>query len=266
MTDEAPRAAVGPPQPAEWTRKIPFHGGAVTVSYDSRKWGTPETGRDGIVSLDRVAGEGSAGIVAERVGIPTERAVDSIWEDAKQKHPEAEMLCREKRTVNGQEVACLRYSLNIKTLPMILYLYVYGGVDGTVQVRTCSTAESFDRCEPDFTEFLNGLEIRPPRFPWLARAGQTVGFAGRVAIAALPVLGVALFRFGIRLGWKLGLLWTAVLAAGVFAAGWILRRRQAAVEMTARDAPASWGAIFRWFRRSSGCWRSELRRLLSKSV
>jgi len=201
-------------------QRISFNDGTVTVSYDPRKWGSPETDKNGTVSLDRI-GDGFAAVVAERVGVPAALAAESVVEDTKKKHPDAEILCRETRIVNGQEVWCLKFSFVASGLTMILYTYCYAGLSGTVQVRTCATSAGFEECEPDFDEFLNSLEIRPPKHPFIARLRQEFGIAGRVVGLAVPALGAALFKLGGHMDWSSALLWTAALAAGVFLAAFV---------------------------------------------
>ena len=211
-------------------RQISLNRGAITVSCDTRKWSPPETDADGVVSLDRLAGTGTVALIAERIGIPSEVAVDDILDDARKKHPELEILSREERTVNGRQVSFLKYRCAANGLPMILLLCCYGGTAGTLQVRAAASAATFDECEADFTELMNSLEIRPPRFPGLARMGQHLAFAGRVALGALPVLGVAVFRFSNHAGWRSALLWTGILAACVFVVGWVYAARKLRVK------------------------------------
>jgi hypothetical protein len=201
--------------------QIPLNGGAAIVTYDNRKWGKLEKDREGIISLDQLNGPGYAAIVAERVGIPSGVAVDNLLEELRKKHPDLEVPLREMRTVNGHDVCCLRYSFRVNEVPMIVYAYCYGGLAGTLQVRTCTSAATFDECEADFTQLLNGLEIRPSTHPALSRMGQGVGFAGRVTVMALPALGLGLFRFLLRMDWRTALLFGAGLAVGVFAFAWV---------------------------------------------
>jgi len=118
--------------------QIQLNGGAAAVSYDPRKWGKLEKDKNGIISLDQLNGAGYAAIVAERVGIPSGVAVDNSLEDLRKKRPGLAVLSRETRTVSGHDVCCLKYSFRVKDLDMIVYAYCYGGLAGTVQVRTCA--------------------------------------------------------------------------------------------------------------------------------
>jgi hypothetical protein len=114
----------------------------------------------------------------------------------------------------------LKYGFGVKELDMIVYAYCHGGLAGTLQVRTSCTVAAFDECEADFTELLNGLQVRPVAHPGLARMRQGLGFAAKVTALAAPVLGIGLFRFWIRTDWKIALLITAGIAAGLFVFAW----------------------------------------------
>ena len=203
------------------TAQIELNGGAATVSYDTGKWGKLEKDRDGIVSLDRTVGAGCAAIIAERLGVPTGAAVDQLIVELREKHPDLTVVSRETRTVGGHEVCCLKYSFQVKDLPMMVYAYCHGGLAGTLQIRTCTTVATFDECEPDFTELLNSLEIRPSAHPLLARMTQGMGFATQVTMVAAPVLGIALFRLWLRTDWHTTLLLAPCLALGVFLFAWV---------------------------------------------
>ena len=202
-------------------QQIQLNGGTAAVSYDTRKWGKLEKDKDGIISLDQLNGAGYAAIIAERIGIPHGVAVDNLLEELGKKHPGLTVLSRETRTVSGREVCCLKYSFRVKDLDMIVYEYCYGGLSGTVQVRTCASAAAFDACEPDFTELLNGLQIRPSAHPTLARMIQSVGFAGKVTAMAAPVLGIGLVRFLLRTDWRTALLIAAGITVGFFLFVWV---------------------------------------------
>ena len=202
-------------------KRIDVNGGAAAVSYDPQKWGSLKQGGDGIISLDHLAGAGCAAIIAESVGIPSGEAVDSVLEEVRQKHPGLTVLFREMRSVNGHEVCCLKYQVRMDDLDMIVYLYCHGGIAGTIQVRTCTTVATFDECESDFSELLNGLEIHSSPHPGLARARQRMMLAVRVTVLSMPVLGIAFVRFFIRTGWRTAALFTTALTIGVFAAAWI---------------------------------------------
>lgn len=204
---------------------IPVNGGTVNLFYDPQKWGAPEVDSKGIITLDYLPDDGYAAIIAETVGAPSDLVLDQVLEDVAKKHSDLKIPLREKRTVNGREISCAKCSLTWNEIPMILYLYCFGGLAGTVQIRTCSSAARFDQSEPDFNELLNSLRVEPLKHPLLTRMRQLLRFEGYVAVAASPALGVALFRFGDHMTWQYALLWTAVLAVAVFIAGWFHARK-----------------------------------------
>lgn len=201
--------------------QIELNRGAAAVSYDPEKWGKMENDGDGMISLDRTAGAGSAVIIAERLGVPSSVAVDTVIEELRQKHPDLKVVSREMRTVNGHEVCSVKYGFRLKDLDMIVYAYCYGGLAGTLQVRTCCAVAAFDECERDFTELLASLQIRPSAHPRLARLSQGMGFAAKATLVCGPVLGFAFLRFFFRTDLRTGLLFTGVLTAGLFVFAWI---------------------------------------------
>jgi hypothetical protein len=195
-----------------------LNGGAMTVWYDPEKWGAPETDQEGIITLDH-HGPGSAVLIAEQVGVPTDRAADDIIEEFRQKHPELQVALREKRTVAGQEVACLKLAFTVTEIPVILYMYCYGGLAGTVQVRTCAETRSFDECERHFTELLNGLEIRPVAHSGLVRVRQSMRFGSLVMSLATPLIGIVFVRLWIRTHLETAVWGSLALAAATFLFG-----------------------------------------------
>ncbi len=200
--------------------RVQFNSGAATVSYDPEKWGAPETDNEGLITLDH-NGPGSAVLIAERLGVPADRASDGLIEEFQKKHPETKVLLREKRTVNGHEVVCLKLSFTVTEIPLILYLYCFGGLSGTMQVRTCVEAPHFEQCESDFGELLNSLEIRPTKHAGLVRMWQSMRFARLVLLLALPVIGITFLRFWLRAQLETALWVAAALAAGIFLFAWL---------------------------------------------
>ena len=176
------------------TAKIELNRGAATVSYDTRKWGKLEKVNQDEFTLDRLVGPGVAIVISERIGIPSEMAANSVLEELKGKHPDLQVLSRETRTVSDHEVCCLKYSLAGEGAEYIVYTYIYGGLAGTLQLRTCTSAAEFAECEADFNEFLNSLELRPIAHPLLARVRQGFGFASTGTVSAAgSVVGVGVW-------------------------------------------------------------------------
>jgi uncharacterized membrane protein len=200
--------------------QVEFNDGAVSVRYDPQKWGAPETDKDGLITLDRV-GPGTAVLIGEKVGVPANRVCDTIIEEYIKLHPETKVLLRENRTVNGHEGVWLKLSCSAKDIPMIMSIYCFGGLAGTVQVRTVAPAASFDECEPDFNELLNSLEIKPIKHPTLMRMWQGVRFARLLFVLALPTMGFVLIKLAFRthLLYAIGL--TLAFAVAIFLFGWI---------------------------------------------
>jgi hypothetical protein len=203
--------------------QIELNGGAASVAYDPGKWSI-EKDSGGVVSLDRLAGPGSAAVISETIGISTAAAVDTLLEELTGKHPGMKLLSREMRTIGGHRICRLKYSFQVEALEMIVDASCYSGLAGTVQIRTCTSAASFEECEPDFTELLNGLRIRPIAHPDLLRATRGMRFAARVTFLCLPVIAIAFLRFLIRTHWRTALLIAAGLTVVIFAIAWTYQR------------------------------------------
>jgi hypothetical protein len=201
------------------TAKIELNRGAAAVSYDSRKWGKLEKVNADEFTLDRLTGPGVAILISERIGIPSEMAAKEVLEELKAKHPDLQVLSRETRSVSGHEVCCVKYSLSRDGAEYIVYTYIYGGLAGTLQLRTCTSAANFAECEADFTEFLNGLEIRLVAHPLLARVRQGFGFASvGVVGAAWSIVGVGIWYLT---DWKFALPLSGGMAVALFLWIWI---------------------------------------------
>lgn len=197
--------------------QIQLNGGAASVSFDTDKWSAPRTDGQGIITLDLLSGSGSASIRAERVVVDSGAVVDGLLEETRKKHGELTILLREKRTVRDCEVSCVKYSISQDGVPWIVSFYCCGGLAGTFRI-TAAAASAFAECESDFTELLNGLEIRPLRHAAMARIGQSMRYACRATRIAAPALASGAFTFFIRMNFRIAVLASAALAAGFFLA------------------------------------------------
>jgi len=200
------------------------------VSYDRRKWGNPGKKASGSISIERAGGVGTAAIIAEREGIPTTMLADGLLEELGKEHPGLKLLFRETRRINGRELCCLKCSCQVNGIDLVLYVYCFGGLAGSFQIRTCARASAFDECEPDFSELMNSLEIRPLAHPALARLRHDMRFAVRVTRASLLVIVFGSLGIYFRANLRAALLIAAGLTIGVFAIAAIFGRRKYEME------------------------------------
>jgi hypothetical protein len=140
---------------------ISLNEGKIKVVYDTTKWSAPQKDKGGKITLANVKGNGWALIIPDTVSIPLDSFPEFALNNAKGVDPEAKIILREKKTISGQEVWCLKISAAVSTLPFVYYGYYYSGAAGTVQVLTYTTQTNFSDVEKDFSELLNGLQLNP---------------------------------------------------------------------------------------------------------
>jgi hypothetical protein len=142
-------------------KQLTFNDGKFVVSYDARKWQNGKTESPGRYSMEHIKGAGYALIITESIEVPMEALPDIAVGNAKDAAPDAQIVFKEKRVVHGVELYCLKIQGTIKEVPFIYYGYYYSGKGGTIQLLTYTTPPLLGDYEQDFTELLNGLEIRP---------------------------------------------------------------------------------------------------------
>src|SRR6266480_3602623 len=135
-------------------RKGPFG-----VWIDPQKWKQDSSDDPIKITFNHQKGEAYAMIISERVSMPMESLKKVAIENAKKVAPDVKIVSEEKRTVNGKELLCLKFTLTAEGIPFIYYGYYYGGSEGTLQVLTYTYSNIFDEYKGDFDDFLNGTQI-----------------------------------------------------------------------------------------------------------
>lgn len=135
--------------------------GDFVIWYDPNKW-RQERSREGddIGHFKLVGTDGYAMILSEGLPMPTDSIKAIALDNAKEAAPDARIVSEERRTVNGKEVLCMVIQGTIHQIPFTYYGYYYGGKQGAIQVLTFTGQSLFAKHKTDFTEFLNGLEIK----------------------------------------------------------------------------------------------------------
>ena len=99
-------------------------------------------------------------VLSEGISIPISSLKKIALENAKAVAPDSKIVSEETRIVNGKEVLCLILEGTVEQIPFTYYGYYYGGKQGTIQVITFTGQSLFAKYKKEFTEFLNGLEIK----------------------------------------------------------------------------------------------------------
>jgi hypothetical protein len=156
-TKDAPRVA-NKPVGATTLYKAPR--GAFGIWYDDTKWLLKrEPDDNGRIQFKLKRGDAYALILIEEIGIPLATLKEAALENAKAAAPDARIIFEETRTVNKQDVLCMKIDGTVKGISFRYYGYYYGGKQGSIQLLTFTGQEIFAKYEQDLTEFLNGLEI-----------------------------------------------------------------------------------------------------------
>jgi hypothetical protein len=84
---------------------------------------------------------------------------DIALENARKVAPDAKIVLKENRIVNGKQVLVMQLDGTTSHIPFRFYGYYYGGSSGTIQLVTFTGISAFDRNAASFTKFLDGLVI-----------------------------------------------------------------------------------------------------------
>ncbi len=147
-------------QPSGQLHQITLNSGKFVVIYDSQKWKEEKSSEPGRVSLGHVAGDGYAMVIAEGIQVPLDSLPELALSNAQDSAPDTKITFRQKRSVNGVELWCLRLEGTTKGIAFTHYGYYYGGKAGTIQLITFTGTSLFGEYEKDFTELLNALHIK----------------------------------------------------------------------------------------------------------
>ena len=157
---QLPAPDVAPIPSVPVVQQIELNGGKLVISYDARKWKQQKSDDPNRPTFALLRGGGYAMAVVEKLAIPTDSLPDIALSNARNAAPDAKIISQEKRVVSGTLVWCLKIQGTLKGIPFEYYGYYYGGKAGTIQLITYTGSSLFEEYQKDFTEFLNGLQIK----------------------------------------------------------------------------------------------------------
>jgi hypothetical protein len=131
----------------------------ITLRYDPGKWKQTPSHEAGQFALSHSSGDAQALVIAELIRVPPDSVEDVALANAQFADPNAKVVFRHKRRVNGVDVWFLRIEAEFDTVPMVYCGYYYAGQSGAVQVVTYTTKTLFAEFQNDFMELLNGLAV-----------------------------------------------------------------------------------------------------------
>ena len=148
-------------RPASAKLKAETPRGDFVIWYDDTKWQLENRPNDDDRLHFRLKHtDGYAMVLAEGLPMPLETLKMIALKNAKDAAPDAKLVSEEVRTVNGKEVVALVIEGTVSGIPFRYYGYYYSGKQGTIQFITFTGQNLFDKYKADFTNLLNGLEIK----------------------------------------------------------------------------------------------------------
>jgi hypothetical protein len=148
-------------KPASATASYTPDTGDFVIWYDESKWQMEKRSDDkGHTNLKLLRSDGYAMIISEGIPMPITNLKKIAIENAKFAAPDARIVSEETRMVNGKEVLAMVMDGTIEQVPFRYYGYYYSGKQGTIQFLTYTSQNLFDKYKKEFTDLLNGLEIK----------------------------------------------------------------------------------------------------------
>lgn len=136
-----------------------FVNSKVSIKYDPKKWKEGKPDEAGSSFLTHTSGDAYVKVLSGRLAPPFDTLPDMVLSNAQNEDPNAKLLVREKRRVNGADVWFLKLDREVGKIPMIVSGYYYSGKSGTVLVMTMTGKNVYGEYEKDLMDFLNGLSI-----------------------------------------------------------------------------------------------------------
>ena len=140
---------------------LSLHGGKMSLQFNPKKWTQKPSQEPGRYRFTHASGDGYGLVIAERIAVSMDAFPDIALNNAKNADPNAKIVVREKRKVNGAEVWFLQMDVVVDKTPFAYYGYYYASDAGSVQIITYTGKNLIAEYKDDFLEFLNGFRVAP---------------------------------------------------------------------------------------------------------
>jgi hypothetical protein len=134
----------------------------IGVYFDRKAWKSSKSKKteDSEYSFDKLGDDAIAALlITEKTKISFKTLADMALTNAKDTDPQAKVIHREYRMVNGTKVLCQLVAFTSKGIKFVILGYYYSGDAGTVQLVTTALEEQFDTLKPTMEDFLNGFVV-----------------------------------------------------------------------------------------------------------
>jgi len=147
-------------RPAASTQQFQSPKHLYSLWYDPKKW-TPEelTGGPAEFKLNYKGGDAYFMVIAERISAPVGTLLDIAVKNAQGLDPDASVVLREERKINGVTVTAMQMQAKVKGIPFTYFGYYWAGESGMLQLITFTSQNLAEEMLPEMTDLLNGAVI-----------------------------------------------------------------------------------------------------------
>jgi hypothetical protein len=131
----------------------------ISLKYDPSQWTQTASSGEAQFTFSYASGAAHALVIAERTAVPLDSLADIALANAQLADPNAQIVYRGKRRVNGVALWFLKIEAEADTVPMVYCGYFYAAATGAVQVVTYAGKTRFPEYETAFLDFLDGLAV-----------------------------------------------------------------------------------------------------------
>jgi hypothetical protein len=171
-TETAPTLTL--PANAEELASLPLLQERARIRYDGRVWRNMGSTEPGSFEFRHADGDLYLRVFGERVEIPLDKYEDMIVGDMRPNAPDAKVVRRGYRMVNGQRMLLLEIEATAKGIPFTFYTHCWSDGQGTVQIMGWSGRNVMKEFRPIIEAFVSGFTVRQP-----AGVGRVTNVQGR---------------------------------------------------------------------------------------
>jgi hypothetical protein len=131
-----------------------------TVRYDSTQWKGKKSDEPGIYDFQYSAGDLWLRVITERLEIPMESMADIMLANAKSVDPNAKIVRRGSRTVNGLRMLFLEIEGSTSGVPFSYYEHYYSDSFGTIQIVGWTGRSLLNEYRDTIERMVSGFEVR----------------------------------------------------------------------------------------------------------
>jgi hypothetical protein len=134
----------------------------IGIYIDKKTWrySKPQQSEDGEYNFTKLKDQTIAAfLVTEKTEIPLESLAEVALINAQKTDPQATVIKKEYRTVNGTKILFQQINCTIADVKFVFLGYYYCSEKGAVQLVTSTSEKQFDEVKTNMEDFLNGFVV-----------------------------------------------------------------------------------------------------------